>query len=244
MLLLGMGITLKSDQKKDFKKKTTGGKTEKVFFLPASLVPRFFWRVSSFLRRPRAAQNPETVLELFTSQGCSSCPPADRLAARLAREENLLILSFAVNYWDYLGWKDTLASPITTRRQKAYARAMGNWGAVYTPQMVVNGRKHVVASRPQKVRALMARLKKTPANRIPIHIRAEESALRIAIGAAAANHESPKRHHLAHSLCFSRTCLRPLAAKMRGANFSTRMLPKPSQPLACGRAMRLIWIIR
>ena len=159
MLLLGMGITLKSVQKKDFKQKTTG-KNRKNVFLARVACAALLLACLIIFAAPARAQNPETVLELFTSQGCSSCPPADRLAARLAREENLLILSFAVNYWDYLGWKDTLASPITTRRQKAYARAMGNWGAVYTPQMVVNGRKHVVASRPQKVRALMARLKK------------------------------------------------------------------------------------
>ena len=85
------------------------------------------------------------LVELFTSQGCSSCPPADRFAGRLARRGGVLVLSFHVNYWDYIGWADPFATDATTRRQYAYARAMGQRG-VYTPQMVVGGSAHVVGS--------------------------------------------------------------------------------------------------
>lgn len=86
-----------------------------------------------------------TVIELFTSQGCSSCPPADELLAKLARQPNVVALSFSVDYWDYIGWKDTFASPAFTARQKAYASARRD-GHVYTPQAIVNGLDHAVGS--------------------------------------------------------------------------------------------------
>jgi hypothetical protein len=88
----------------------------------------------------------KTVLELFTSQGCSSCPRADGLMeSTYSKRPDVLALSFSVDYWDYIGWKDTNASPRNTARQRDYARTRGD-GAVYTPQMVVNGRAHVVGS--------------------------------------------------------------------------------------------------
>src|SRR5437764_1019159 len=85
------------------------------------------------------------VVELFTSQGCSSCPPADKLLAELARDPSLVAISVPIDYWDYLGWKDTLADPRNTARQKAYARVRGD-GQVYTPQAVVNGALHALGS--------------------------------------------------------------------------------------------------
>src|SRR5262249_13335355 len=87
----------------------------------------------------------KAVVELFTSQGCSSCPAADALLERLAGRDDIVALSLSVDYWDYLGWKDTLASPKFTARQRAYARTRGD-GAIYTPQMVVNGMTHVNGS--------------------------------------------------------------------------------------------------
>ena len=95
------------------------------------------------------------VIELFTSQGCSSCPPADKLAAKLAQDPALLVLSRPVTYWDRLGWKDTLGREANTTLQRGYA-AKGNEGAgVYTPQMVVNGRHGAVRSNERKVRSLV-----------------------------------------------------------------------------------------
>ena len=93
------------------------------------------------------AANSETrgVVELFTSQGCSSCPAADKLAGELAKDPSLVVLSLSVDYWDYLGWKDTLALPGHTSRQRAYSRARGD-REVYTPQVVVNGTAHVLGS--------------------------------------------------------------------------------------------------
>lgn len=84
------------------------------------------------------AQEPLTVVELFTSQGCSSCPPADRLLGELAQMKGVLPLSLHVDYWDYLGWRDPFASARTTERQRSYARRFG-LSYVYTPQMVIDG---------------------------------------------------------------------------------------------------------
>src|SRR5713101_5890075 len=100
---------------------------------------------SSVLCASARAQPPRSVVELFTSQGCSSCPPADRLLAELAGDPSLVSVSVPVDYWDYLGWKDTLADPRNTARQKAYAHARGD-GQVYTPQVVVNGSLHALGS--------------------------------------------------------------------------------------------------
>lgn len=98
---------------------------------------------------PVLSANP-TVVELFTSQGCSSCPPADAILGKLKHREDVIALTFPVDYWDYLGWKDTLADPAYSKRQRDYARARGD-RQVYTPQMVINGRIHVVGSRQSSV---------------------------------------------------------------------------------------------
>ena len=82
------------------------------------------------------------VVELFTSQGCSSCPPADAALRQFIDRDDVLALAFHVDYWDYLGWKDTLASPENTQRQYAYAKSFKS-RTVYTPQAVINGRDHL-----------------------------------------------------------------------------------------------------
>jgi len=101
-----------------------------------------------------AAERPPVLVELFTSQGCSSCPPADAYLGDLAAREDVIALSYHVNYWDYLGWKDPFASAESTRRQKLYAAALGQ-SYVYTPQMVVAGAVHEVGSRRAKVDRLI-----------------------------------------------------------------------------------------
>jgi hypothetical protein len=95
--------------------------------------------------RSDAADRPRAVIELFTSQGCSSCPPADALLGELAQDPRIVALTLPVDYWDYLGWKDTLASHAYTERQRGYADARGD-RKVYTPQVVVNGLAHAVGS--------------------------------------------------------------------------------------------------
>jgi len=94
------------------------------------------------------------VVELYTSQGCNTCPPADAMLRGLADQPNVIALSLHVDYWDYLGWKDDLSLPGHAQRQSAYARRMGQ-RQVYTPQVVVNGRWQVVGSdRPAVVEAI------------------------------------------------------------------------------------------
>lgn len=105
------------------------------------------------------------VVELFTSQGCSSCPPADKLLGQLAQRKDLLALSYNVDYWDYLGWRDTLASPDNTERQRNYAQARGD-GQVYTPQAVIDGRTHAVGSNQAQIDAALA---KYP-DGLPVHL--------------------------------------------------------------------------
>jgi hypothetical protein len=95
------------------------------------------------------------VVELFTSQGCSSCPPADALLRDLAGRSDVLALGFHISYWDDLGWKDPFSSTAATERQRAYARQFGR-GQVYTPQMVVEGRREMVGSDRGAVGAALA----------------------------------------------------------------------------------------
>ena len=108
---------------------------------------------------PAAAQSvdgkPRAVVELFTSQGCSSCPPADAYFADLARRGDVVALAYHVDYWDYLGWGDTLADPENTARQRDYARALGQ-RSVYTPQVVVNGREHMNGANRDKIEGAVA----------------------------------------------------------------------------------------
>ena len=97
------------------------------------------------------------VVELFQSQGCSSCPPANARVLALADRPDVLALSWQVTYWDGLGWKDTFADPAYTARQWDYARAFHR-GEVATPEVVVNGRADVVGSQPGEIEALMRRV--------------------------------------------------------------------------------------
>lgn len=101
------------------------------------------------------------VVELYTSQGCSSCPPADAFLAELAQRDDVIALALHVDYWDYIGWKDIFANPLFTARQKAYARAAGS-RTVYTPQMVIGGVDHVVGLRPMEVADLIAAHRAAP----------------------------------------------------------------------------------
>ncbi len=102
----------------------------------------------------RADDKPLVLLELFTSQGCSNCPPADALVTELAMRDDVLPLALHVDYWDYIGWADSFAKPEYAARQKAYARVAGQ-GSVYTPQIVIGGVDHVVGFKPMTVADLL-----------------------------------------------------------------------------------------
>jgi hypothetical protein len=103
-----------------------------------------------------ADQRPLTVVELFQSQGCSDCPPANANVMALSGLPDLLTLSFGVTYWGYLGWKDTFASPQFTARQWDYAHALHH-AEVYTPQVIVNGRADIVGNDRAALEHLIAR---------------------------------------------------------------------------------------
>jgi hypothetical protein len=122
------------------------------------------------------------VVELFTSQGCNDCPPADRLLADIAQRRDVIAITYPITYWDMLGWKDTLATEANTERQRAYARAMNHSG-IYTPQMIVDGTEDVIGSRRDKVLAAIARRAAAPEKpySIPIAIAASEDRIEIAI---------------------------------------------------------------
>ena len=131
------------------------------------------------------AASPNAVIELFTSQGCSSCPPADQLVGELANSKDLIVLTLPVDYWDYLGWKDTLASPDHTERQKNYAGVLRNSG-VYTPQVVINGREHVVGSDKRAINiALKRQNNRFEGLPVPVTIATKDDALKIDVGAAS-----------------------------------------------------------
>ena len=105
------------------------------------------------LAAPAAAQTaPGVVVELYTSQGCSSCPPADAFLASLSDDPGVIPLALHVDYWDYIGWADSFASPHFTARQKAYAHAEGS-KTIYTPQFIVGGRDRVIGNSPGEVAA-------------------------------------------------------------------------------------------
>src|SRR6266404_3938477 len=109
--------------------------------------------------RPAHA-DPRAVVELFTSQGCSSCPPADKIMGELAKDPSIIALSMPIDYWDYLGWKDTLADARFSARQKAYSHMRGDRD-VYTPQVIVNGSVHLIGSDRAGIEGAIGDTKKT-----------------------------------------------------------------------------------
>jgi len=133
---------------------------------------------------PNVAGQENAVLELFTSQGCSSCPPADALLTDLGKEPGLITLSYSVDYWNYLGWRDTLSTPANSERQREYARMRGD-GRVYTPQIVVDGINHVNGSDAKAIaEAMQAAATRLKDVRVTVNMHAEGDTLVIGIGAA------------------------------------------------------------
>ncbi|MBX9591414.1 MAG: DUF1223 domain-containing protein [Hyphomonadaceae bacterium] len=127
---------------------------------------------------------PKAVVELYTSQSCAACPAADAVLNQLAKRDDIIAVSLSVDYWDYLGWKDTLAQPKFSERQKAYAKVLGD-GMIYTPQMVVNGAVHVNGTDELKISAAIEKTNKTVAlSHVPVNLSATDDKLTIKIGAA------------------------------------------------------------
>ncbi|MBV8507804.1 MAG: DUF1223 domain-containing protein [Alphaproteobacteria bacterium] len=129
---------------------------------------------------PLQAGERPILVELFTSEGCSSCPPADALLAELAGRPDVLALSFHVDYWDRLGWKDPFSSPDATRRQHGYADLLG-LATVYTPQMVVDGRWQAVGSDRSEVEQALGSARRTRDD-VPVSLAVDHGRAQITLG--------------------------------------------------------------
>ena len=135
--------------------------------------------LSAPLVHAQTAQKPKAVVELFTSQGCSSCPPADALMVELSQDPDVVALTLPVTYWDYLGWKDTLGQDAFSKRQKLYAKARGD-NQIYTPQAVINGTSHMIGSEKSEIRKRIADITTDPLD-AAITLTEDGGTLRIAL---------------------------------------------------------------
>ncbi len=134
--------------------------------------------------RAEAVESQPIVVELYTSQGCSTCPPADAYLGELVRREDVIALSFHVNYWDYIGWKDPFASAESTGRQRAYARALRQ-SYVYTPQMIIDGRVHEVGTKRAAVERRLDGLRAGQKSKLAVRFsRNDEGGLSVTIPSA------------------------------------------------------------
>ncbi|MCB1882474.1 MAG: DUF1223 domain-containing protein [Geminicoccaceae bacterium] len=133
-----------------------------------------------------AADGPPTVVELFTSQGCSSCPPADAYLGELAGRGGVVALSFHVAYWDRLGWKDPFASAWATDRQYGYGAALGLNG-VYTPQMVIDGATDAVGSHRAAIERVLEASRAAAGSRLAVALRRDAQGLAVVLPRATLN---------------------------------------------------------
>jgi hypothetical protein len=144
--------------------------------------------------RPAHA-DPRAVIELFTSQGCSSCPPADKIMGELAQDPSVIAMSMPIDYWDYLGWKDTLADSRFSARQKAYSKMRGD-REVYTPQAIINGSAHVIGSDRNSIEdAIGVTRKENGVMSIPVTMTQSGKQLTVSVAAAS---KGPAAHGETH----------------------------------------------
>lgn len=149
------------------------------------LIPFVFFMLSS-LGLPVMAQSP-VVVELFTSQGCSSCPPADKLLHELAQRNDVIPLALHVDYWDYIGWKDEFSHPDYAKRQRGYAM-QAKRRSVYTPQMIVNGVTDIVGARRMELSKAIAHHADLPSR---VELSVNRSGSEILINAQPTNVDGP-----------------------------------------------------
>jgi hypothetical protein len=163
-----------------------GGTTRrKTIMIRVRLTSYFVLACCGMLSVQCAQGEPRAVIELFTSQGCSSCPPADKLIAEYARDPSVIALSLAVDYWDYLGWKDTLALGGHSNRQRAYAKVRGD-RQVYTPQAVIDGAVHALGSDKTAIeRAIKQTRERSAPLQLPVTIAQNGDKLTVTVPASA-----------------------------------------------------------
>jgi len=145
----------------------------------------FVLMVPYSVQAEQVRSKPTVVLELFTSQGCSSCPPADTVLTEYDQRADVVALAYHVDYWDYIGWRDTFGDAAYSDLQRKYAAAQGK-DRIYTPQLMINGIEDVVGSRPKDVAGAVARATLA----IPVRIEPDDSMLAIDIGKATDMPES------------------------------------------------------
>ena len=139
-----------------------------------TIIVIFYMNVAVILSPAYGAESsPPVLVELFTSEGCNSCPPADALLNELSDYKNIVTIAYHVTYWDYLGWKDELATKWGTQRQKKYARMMRS-NQIFTPQMIIDGRHSEVGSKRHDIQKLISRRQRDE-NRIKITIKPIET---------------------------------------------------------------------
>jgi hypothetical protein len=141
-------------------------------------------------------QKAPVLVELFTSQGCSSCPQADQILGELQRRDDVVALSFSIDYWDYIGWRDTLASHENTLRQQTYEKVLPSH-RVYTPQMVVDGAEDVVGNQRSQVLEVIAKRAKAASSRVAISLKQSGDTVQVRIAGGAGQ---PATVWLAHTL--------------------------------------------
>ena len=199
---------------------------------------RKFWIAALALTLGTAAPclaKRQVVLELYTSQGCSSCPPADALIGRLAERADLLALSLPVTYWDMLGWRDTFASEANTRRQKSYAAAMGR-GGVYTPQIIVDGMADVVGSREAQLEAAIS-ARRADMRDLPVSVSASPEAVHIGVGSLAEKSANDATVWLLHVL--SHASVRVAAGENKGRSMDYRNVVRDIRAVAIWKGQPL-----
>ena len=166
--------------------------------------------------RPAHA-DPSAVVELFTSQGCSACPPADKILGELAKDPNVIALSMPIDYWDYLGWKDTLADSRFSARQKAYSHMRGDRD-VYTPQVIVNGATHVIGSDRERIEGAIKDTDKADGvMSVPVTMTLSGKQITVSVAAS----KVPMPRHMARSGS-ARSRRRCRSRSARGENRGTR----------------------
>jgi len=134
-----------------------------------------------FAALPSAMADPRAVIELFTSQGCSSCPAADQLLAELQADRSLIPLSLPIDYWDYLGWKDTLAIPGHAMRQRAYSQVRGD-REIYTPQVVVSGIAQAIGSDREGIENAVAQTRNYPSSlSVPLQVKVADDSVSVTL---------------------------------------------------------------
>jgi len=208
-------------------------------------VTALLW-LGALVTSPAAAETRPPVVELFTSQGCSSCPPADALLGELARRGDVIALGFHIDYWDKLGWKDPLSTPQSTERQRRYARLFGT--PTYTPQLVIDGTREMVGS--QRETVLAALRQTTPAAVAPVALRHRPVRARFgssALRRSAGRKSAPVRMRAARSTIQTVSKAWPRSASGTAArrhSRSSRPLPARASRFSCRRPTGISWAPR